>query len=91
MRNPIAFPAVESAPSTGLTDLNGKARDQFRAMRGLVVSFFEWFGELGLFSGRLVSNAIHPPFEGGELFRQIWTRWDRNLCRWWRSRRWRLA
>jgi phospholipid/cholesterol/gamma-HCH transport system permease protein len=34
-------------------------------------SFFEWFGELGLFCGRLARTAVTPPYEGGELLRQM--------------------
>jgi phospholipid/cholesterol/gamma-HCH transport system permease protein len=34
-------------------------------------SFFEWFGELGLLSGRAARAAITPPFEIRELIRQI--------------------
>lgn len=33
--------------------------------------FFEWFGELGLFCGRLIRGALAPPFEGRELIRQM--------------------
>jgi phospholipid/cholesterol/gamma-HCH transport system permease protein len=37
----------------------------------LLVSFFEWFGELGIFSGRLVRSALAPPYEGREFVRQL--------------------
>src|SRR5713101_88763 len=40
------------------------------ATRG-VRSFFEWFGELGLFCGRLIRAALTPPYEGRELIRQL--------------------
>ena len=36
-----------------------------------LVSFFEWFGNLGLFCGRLVTAALTPPYEGRELIRQL--------------------
>jgi phospholipid/cholesterol/gamma-HCH transport system permease protein len=36
-----------------------------------LVSFFEWFGELGIFVRRLAWNVITRPFEGGELIRQL--------------------
>jgi phospholipid/cholesterol/gamma-HCH transport system permease protein len=37
----------------------------------LIVSFFEWFGELGAFCARLARAAVTPPFEGRELLRQM--------------------
>src|SRR5215469_17559026 len=35
------------------------------------VFFFEWFGELGLFFGRLVWATITPPYEGKEFLHQF--------------------
>src|ERR1700731_3983399 len=40
-------------------------------MGALVVSFFEWFGELGLFSRRLAHAVFVPPYEWRELVRQL--------------------
>ncbi|MBI4459008.1 MAG: ABC transporter permease [Acidobacteria bacterium] len=37
----------------------------------IIFSFFEWFGELGLFCWRLVRAALSPPYEGRELIRQM--------------------
>src|SRR5579859_5453701 len=37
----------------------------------IVYSFFEWFGELGIFCGRVISAAFNPPYEGRELFHQL--------------------
>src|ERR1700688_4774237 len=37
----------------------------------MVVSFFEWFGELGLFCRRLAHAIFVPPYEGRELIRQL--------------------
>ncbi len=39
--------------------------------KGLVSQFFEWFGDLGIFFWRVVRAAVTPPFEFGELFRQL--------------------
>jgi len=36
-----------------------------------VVAFFEWFGDLGVFFGRLVRMALVPPYEGREFLRQL--------------------
>ena len=33
--------------------------------------FFEWFGDLGLFSWRVLKAAVTPPYEWRELFRQL--------------------
>jgi phospholipid/cholesterol/gamma-HCH transport system permease protein len=38
---------------------------------GLFNKFFEWFGQLGIFSGQVLRSALTPPYEGRELFRQI--------------------
>src|SRR5580693_7838343 len=40
-------------------------------MYRLLVSFFEWFGDIGIFSGQVVRAAITPPYEGRELVRQL--------------------
>ena len=41
------------------------------ASKPFVVAFFEWFGDLGVFFGRLVRTALKPPFEGREFLRQL--------------------
>ena len=38
---------------------------------GLDAGLFEWFGNLGIFSWRVLKAAVTPPFEGGELIRQM--------------------
>jgi len=40
------------------------------AAKSLVISGFEWFGDLGMFCARLVRAALAPPYELGELVRQ---------------------
>ncbi|MES1196464.1 MAG: ABC transporter permease [Steroidobacter sp.] len=37
----------------------------------MVIKFFEWFGELGIFFGRVARAAVLPPYEGRELVRQL--------------------
>jgi phospholipid/cholesterol/gamma-HCH transport system permease protein len=39
--------------------------------KALINGFFEWFGELGLFSWQVLRAALTPPFEFRELARQI--------------------
>jgi phospholipid/cholesterol/gamma-HCH transport system permease protein len=38
---------------------------------GLINGFLEWFGELGIFAGKVARAAITPPFEVAELVRQL--------------------
>ncbi|PWT93809.1 MAG: hypothetical protein C5B54_01280, partial [Acidobacteria bacterium] len=35
------------------------------------VGIFEWFGEFGYFFARLIRRGFLPPYEGGELIRQM--------------------
>ena len=44
---------------------------QLRRIQKSFVSFFEWFGNLGVFFGRLVWATITPPYEGKEFLRQF--------------------
>jgi phospholipid/cholesterol/gamma-HCH transport system permease protein len=42
-----------------------------RSVAGRILSgFFDWFGQIGLFCGRLVRAAVQPPYEWRELLRQ---------------------
>jgi phospholipid/cholesterol/gamma-HCH transport system permease protein len=61
--------ATASTPATSL----GRAQwlDLWDALRAVVRSFFEWFGQLGLFCGRVARAAFTAPFEGAELLRQM--------------------
>lgn len=45
--------------------------EHFRTGETLVRRFFEWFGDLGKFCGRLARVILVPPFEGRELLRQM--------------------
>ena len=35
------------------------------------IKFFEWFGDLAIFCGRLARSAFVPPYEGREFIRQL--------------------
>ena len=37
----------------------------------MLVRFFEWFGDLGIFCGRLIRSAFRRPYEGQEILRQL--------------------
>lgn len=43
----------------------------FAEVTSPIRSFFEWFGEIGLFCGRVFRAAITPPYEFRELIRQM--------------------
>jgi phospholipid/cholesterol/gamma-HCH transport system permease protein len=62
---------LTSAFSAAWTGLSGRLRAQSPVARTLLTSFFEWFGNLGIFCGRLVQAACAPPYEGRELIRQL--------------------
>ncbi|HYL37111.1 MAG TPA: ABC transporter permease [Bryobacteraceae bacterium] len=52
-------------------EASGGMKDSWQAVKTVLASFFEWFGELSLFSGRLARAAVTPPFEFRELIRQM--------------------
>src|SRR5579862_4503101 len=60
-----------SAVASGWLGSTKPLRDSRGPIKALVISFFEWFGELGIFCGRLARAAVTRPFEGGELIRQM--------------------
>lgn len=37
----------------------------------VITEFLEWFGELGIYSWQVLRAGVTPPFEFGELFRQL--------------------
>lgn len=45
----------------------------------VVVGFFEWFGDLGAFFGRLVRTTLGPPYEGREFLHQLDTIGPKSL------------
>jgi len=67
-----------SKTNEGLAELTGSidsagddwTRSCIAVIRNLVVSPFEWFGELGLFCARLFRAAITPPYQVAELLHQ---------------------
>lgn len=54
--------------------LRGHPQVEVRPQPGsaqILRSFFEWFGELVLFTGQMIRAALSPPFEWHELARQL--------------------
>jgi phospholipid/cholesterol/gamma-HCH transport system permease protein len=49
----------------------GTVSDVAPSATGLFNGFFEWFGELSLFSWQVLKAALTPPYEGRELIRQL--------------------
>jgi phospholipid/cholesterol/gamma-HCH transport system permease protein len=45
--------------------------DSLPGIRKIVAGFFGWFGEFGVFCGRVARVAFTLPFEGRELIRQM--------------------
>ncbi|HJZ62819.1 MAG TPA: ABC transporter permease [Candidatus Acidoferrum sp.] len=56
---------------TAERDLLPFQKQQLQRIQRSFVSFFEWFGNLGAFFGRLVWATITPPYEGKEFLRQF--------------------
>jgi phospholipid/cholesterol/gamma-HCH transport system permease protein len=48
-----------------------RARSELSRIENWFVSFFEWFGNLGAFCGRLVWTSFSPPYEFREFLRQF--------------------
>ncbi|MGD1022034.1 MAG: ABC transporter permease [Candidatus Sulfotelmatobacter sp.] len=57
-------PPVRGAPTSLISPAVGYSN-------GLIIQFLEWFGDLGIFFWQVVRAAVTPPFEFGELFRQL--------------------
>jgi phospholipid/cholesterol/gamma-HCH transport system permease protein len=49
----------------------GEVSNYWLAVQARLVSFFEWFGELGIFCGRLARAVFVPPYEIREIIRQM--------------------
>src|SRR6266545_1700046 len=60
----MAYAGVRTLPGRGL-------REQFPTVKAILAGFFEWFGELGMFTARVFRSAIAPPYEFRELIRQM--------------------
>lgn len=66
----IHLPIFVLAATASGAMAGGRFRDQVPIAGNLLISVFEWFGELGLFCLRLSRAALTPPYEFGELLRQ---------------------
>lgn len=62
----MAAVLASAAPSTSTGTTAG-----FQALKASLVSFFEWFGRLGIFCGQTIRGLFSPPFEFREVFRQM--------------------
>jgi phospholipid/cholesterol/gamma-HCH transport system permease protein len=59
------------ADVTSSVTANGEAASLWTTAAGGLRGFFEWFGEIGEFCGRVARAAVTRPFELGELVRQM--------------------
>jgi phospholipid/cholesterol/gamma-HCH transport system permease protein len=57
--------------SSTAADLSGVRKTSPPASPGLVGSFFEWFGELGIFCFQLLRATFVPPYEVREFLHQL--------------------
>jgi phospholipid/cholesterol/gamma-HCH transport system permease protein len=48
-----------------------RAHPNGKIVKEWLITFFEWFGELGIFFWRMVRAAVVPPYEFRELIRQM--------------------
>src|SRR6516165_534893 len=60
-----------SAFSAAWMGLSGRLKSNLPGTKSVLVTFFEWFGDLGIFCGRLARSAFVPPYEARELVRQL--------------------
>src|SRR5580692_6615278 len=67
----IAVCVLATAVAGGWGVAGTQGADLLRTAEGYIISFFEWFGELGGFCRRLVRGVFARPFEGRELIRQM--------------------
>ena len=67
----LGFSSIIALANLGGTGLAGREKPALLDIRKAVVSFFEWFGNLGLFCARSVWGSIAPPYEGKEFVRQF--------------------
>jgi len=65
----LSILVIAAAIATGA--MNAPPRAPSQAVKSLLVSFFEWFGELGAFCAHVFRAAISPPFEFREVLRQM--------------------
>ena len=62
---------VAAAISGAWTLPDARRQKQLDGAKDLLISLFEWFGELGMFCGRLARATLTPPYELRELLRQL--------------------
>ena len=62
---------VGMALSTTDSGLTGRLNPHLPNIKNPFVAFFEWFGDLGMFCGRLIWAAFTPPYEIQEFVHQF--------------------
>jgi phospholipid/cholesterol/gamma-HCH transport system permease protein len=62
---------VGMAYSTTDGDLTGRSNAHFPSIKNPLIAFFEWFGDLGMFCGRLIWAGFIPPYEIREFIHQF--------------------
>jgi len=67
---PFAF-VIGMAYSATDGGLTARLNPHFPNIKNQLVAFFEWFGDLGMFCGRLIWAALAPPYEIQEFVHQF--------------------
>lgn len=67
----LTIGVIATAVSVAWLAPGARTQNGWPVAKGLLVSFFEWFGELGLFCARLARAAFVPPYEVREFVRQM--------------------
>ena len=57
--------------SSGLLQYDRPLCSEMLAVKTIILSLFEWLGELSVFCGQVARAVVTPPFEGRELLRQM--------------------
>jgi phospholipid/cholesterol/gamma-HCH transport system permease protein len=65
------FTAVAGMKPADHEQRAGLLNSAVSSVSGVFTGFFEWFGNLGIFSWRVLKAAVTPPFEWLELTRQL--------------------
>ncbi len=62
---------VGMALSTAGSGITGRQHPHLPSIKNPLIAFFEWFGDLGVFCGRLIWAAFTPPYEIREFVHQF--------------------
>ncbi|MBI2839833.1 MAG: ABC transporter permease [Acidobacteria bacterium] len=73
------FLIVAAAASRAWINPGRSSQAPYTSAKTVLISFFEWFGEMAVFCGRLLQAALVPPYEIRALLRQCESVGSRSL------------